>query len=266
MSFIVLGILNSCSKNDLNNSSSNSNNNNVLVKKMVQVDSNNNTRTSTFQYVGKKLLSESTTDSSTNSTKVVSYTYANDLIVHSYSTSNNGDSTSDYLYDSYNRLISGTTTSVSSGSITGSFNLIYNPDGTVKFIDNNVLQYAGYDVFTISNGNIIKNDHYSIGNVLQYENIFNYDNKNNPFINITGLHAFIFTYECLTFGYNNYLNKQTTYTAPGTTLGPGINNTYSNYNANNFPVTVISTSYSSSGGVPNSVYTPVTTSITYYYE
>ena len=131
-------------------------------------------------------------------------------------------------------------------------------------------QYNSYDVCTISNGNIIKVDNYALGNVLQSESIFNYDNKNNPFINITGLHALIFLYRSQTLGYNNYLNTQTTYTAPGLTVGPGTNNTYSNYNANNFPISEVSTSYNStvsySGGVPQIVYTPVTTSITYYYE
>ena len=104
MSLIAVGGLWSCSKNDLNNPASNSQN--VLVKKIVRVDSNNNTSTSNFQYVGNKLLSVSTTNSSTNTTTVVSYTYANDLIVNSYQTSNNGDSTTDFLYDSSKRLIS----------------------------------------------------------------------------------------------------------------------------------------------------------------
>jgi len=178
---ILVTLLFSCSKDNVNDSS-NPDSSSILVKK-ITTTSSNNTNTDVYSYNGNKL----TEVHKGNSSEYVKFTYQGDFITRMafYVANNQSGDYTDYFYS--NNLLS-QSKAYSANVLQAKFDYLHNTDGTIEITE---ITYSNGTTYTDktkeyfdSSGNLIKKEE------LRYSppptTIYGYDNKNNPLKNITG--------------------------------------------------------------------------------
>ena len=184
--------LSSCSGSDDENTSTTD----ILLKKTIETyESGGNmiTYTRDFTYNGNKLVNVVGIEG--NDREEERYTYTGDLITKMESlTGSVVEDTEIYEYNANNQLIKVTATEAGYPSVFRSV-YVYNANGTVS-----VTNYTGTatdqgqqtSTSTISfiNGDVSRVERTSTGSAST--RIYRYDDKNNPFKNITGLNKIIF--------------------------------------------------------------------------
>jgi hypothetical protein len=241
---IILSILSlaitSCS------SDSESSNNVTLLKKLQSVDLGQSA-VHNFYYKGTKLTKVAfEVEGQTNGSGYDKYSYTNDLIteIKTYSNDNKLVVITTLSYNNENQLneVVKIEPSRNYGLRTV---LTYNLSGTVtvqSFSGNVDVQEHSTNqttTFYFLNGEIDKKQYQS--DDLNYTIEYGYDNKNNPFQNVTGYKA-IKLYSVINnglFGFNYNLQQQTTYFAPNV-IDSQVDFELA-YNDNNFPTTRFAT-------------------------
>mgnify|MGYP000040528878 CR=1 FL=1 len=219
--------LTSCSSDDDSTSSSNSG----LLTKIIETFEDNSTLTTEFQYSGTKLVRI------TDDEGRFDYTYTNDLITEiKYYESNTLLQTETFQYDTNGRV----TTYIIVDNIDTDWGnketYTYNTNGSVS-----VNYYSG-DAFsqttldrtgtiTFLNGEINQIS-FSDGKTITYS----YDNKNNPFKNVTGFDKINFCNQEGTGVLHNIIQED------DSTDLDDISTTYT-YNSNDYPITSTETGF-----------------------
>ena len=206
MSFCLLALV-SCTSED---STGNSDNNGVILLK--RLERSNNPDIDYYKYKGSKLNYISIGDE-TGQTWRLQFTYSGDLITKTEWFENNQPTGEKHTYAYSNNKLT-EVRSYSPGANLESIDYYsYNSDGSVD---------VGYEkIFFDSNNNIIKIETYA-GNV----ELFEYDNKNNPYKNITGFEKLYLLFDIVISGKNNLTRENRPY-------GKTYNYTY---NSQNYPV------------------------------
>jgi len=177
-----------------------------------------------------------------NGNKVVNlggttYTYTGDLITKEVSTDGVSISQTDYTYDGNGRLISvadtdnnGTGTAMSDG---GKTVYTYNTDGTIT-----AQRFNAYNappkilwtvVSTFANGNLVKEEYLKTDGSSEGIVLYEYDNKINPYHNITG-------YSKLLDSDADGVSKNNV-TKSTSTVGSGVMASVYTYNDKGYPLT-----------------------------
>lgn len=167
----------------------------VFVKKIIRTYSANDIVTSTYMYNGNKIVLESN-----DGGFVANYTYTGNMITKIEEKVNNQfQSSREFTYVDgkvatkvWKRNYGGTT----------SYAYSYNSNGTVSY---KRTQPTGTNtgVLTIANGNIVKNEVFNNGTLLNTYT-YGYDTKNNPFKNVLGFNLLLETDEEM-FSPNNMI-------------------------------------------------------------
>lgn len=236
-------VLASCSGDD--DSASTQDPTSILVKKMVET-TEDGTLTTVYSYDGNKLIEASDSDGY----KIV-YTYTGDLItkITEYDENDAVSQKNTFTYNAQGQLVEDL---MEETIYKWRYNYTHNANGTIS-----VKKYEGAlntNVFTLtSEGTIYDNkveDTSPYGNSLF---TFTYDNKNNPFVNVTGGAKIAFIGDVAATNYRNNVLSET-YTSGDST--PSISTITYTYNEANFPVTSVSDEESSEGA----------TTTQYFYE
>jgi YD repeat-containing protein len=219
-------VMTSCSSDDNNSSDSASS---IVVKKRVVV-SGNETYTDTYTYSGTKIASMVGADGSKTN-----YTYTGDVITKIEEFDDKGviDTTTEYTYA--NGKLASSLEKDSSEDYNYKTVYTYNTDGTVSFADFMMNKTTGALVddggtvgkYTYSAGNLVKKVYSYYG--FEHTNIFEYDTKNNPLKNITGIGLL------LELEDSNSANNTVKETSTNSTISTITATTYT-YDANGFPI------------------------------
>jgi hypothetical protein len=213
----LIFVLYSCSTED---SSEDSNNNEVvLLKKLEQ---SNDLDIEYYKYNGTKLNYVSIGDESGQIWRL-QFTYSGDLITKTEWFENN-QPTGEKDVNTYSNNKLSEVRIYSPGAILEYIeNYTYNSDGTVDIITEGFNGNSGgfVKIFIDSNNNTIKKDY--LGG---YVKLFEFDNKNNPYKNITGLNK-IFSLGGRSVGNNNITKE----------IMPYGNKLFNyQYNSQNYPI------------------------------
>lgn len=219
--------LTSCSNEDDSNNSSSS----VLLTKIIETFEDNSTLTTEFRYSGTKLTRITDDDGRFD------FTYTNDLITEvKYYESNTLLQTETYQYDSSGRV----TTYVIIDNIDTDWGsketYTYNTNGTVSvnYYSGDASSQTNLDrtgTITFLNGEINQIS-FSDGKIITYS----YDNKNNPFKNVTGYDKINFCNQEGNGVLHNIIQED------DSTDLDDISTTYT-YNSNDYPITSTETGF-----------------------
>jgi hypothetical protein len=204
--------LTSCSKDENTSEPVSS----MLVKKKISTYSIDDIVTTTYKYDGNKIVS-----ASNDGGFVANYTYTGNVITKIEERVNNQfQSSLEYTYvdgkvatEVFKRNYGGT----------NSYTYTYNANGTISYKLFQSGNETSTGLLTTVNGNIVKKELFSNG-ILFSTQVFEYDNKNNPFKNVLGFNLLIDTYEDMFFP-----NNRTKDSADGS----DVNYTFK-YDTNNF--------------------------------
>lgn len=189
----------------------------VFVKKIIRTHSANDIETLTYIYDDNKIVSESS-----GGGFVATYTYTGNVITKiEERVNNNFQSSREYTYvdgkvatEVFKRNYGGT----------NSYTYTHNTNGTISYKLFQSGNETSTGLLTKVNGNIVKKELFSTG-ILSSTQVFEYDNKNNPFKNVLGFNLLIDTYEDRFFPNNRTKDSAD---------GPDVNYTFK-YDTNNFP-------------------------------
>lgn len=224
----------SCSSNS--NEESTTDTSSILPKKITYIE-NGTTETNTIAYNGNKIVSMT----SSGGTSTI-YTYTGNQItqIDSY-TGTHLDDRETYAYNSNGKLatyVSLNYNSTNTATAGEKQVFVYNADGTVSYVvyygnlvTQTTVNYTG-TVF-ITNGEITKVDYVYSGSSTHYVRNYIYDDKNNPFKNITGYAETSFTINSPN-GYTHNIISDENVSNPNFSIA----NTYT-YNSNNFPTEAV---------------------------
>ncbi len=169
----------SCSEESSNSSSNN--NTPILLTKIIETFPDNSSWTTQYEYSGTKLVKQIDDDGH------FTYTYTNNLITEvKYYESNTLAQTETYDYDANDRVITYTIIDNLDTNWGNKETYVYNPDGSIS-----VNYYIG-DAFSQTTLNNTGTINFTNGEVSQISfsdgrtRSYTYDNKKNPFINVTG--------------------------------------------------------------------------------
>jgi hypothetical protein len=210
-------ILQACSSDDSNEN--NSNNNGVVLLK--RLERSNDVDIDYFKYNGTKLDYISIGDES-GQTWRNQFTYSGDLITKTEWFENNQATGEKDVYTYLNNKISEVRIYSPGAILEYIDNYTYNSDGTVDVITTGYNSSSGgfVKLFLDSNNNVIKKDY--LGGYIE---LFQYDNKNNPYKNITGLDK-LYLFENIGYCGKNNITNDLSY-----------NKTFSyQYNNQNYPI------------------------------
>lgn len=220
----------------------------VLLKKIIDVDPIDGNITTLLTYNGNKITGSSSDDGTS-----LAFTYTGDLITKlDYFTGTTLDQRELYTYNSNNKLVTFVRLNYDLPTSGVKETYVHNADGTISYsrylgdaVSQTQLTYTGKAFFT--NGEISKVEkYYTIGgvNTTQTTN-YTYDDKNNPFMNITGYSALTFTDSFADGVMHNVLTE-----VHVSNSASNLTSTYT-YNSSNFPIT---SSETGSFGTINSQY------------
>jgi hypothetical protein len=231
--------------NNINNNSGGSNNNGggnnnpttpILLTKVIETLTNGDVETTEFFYNGSKILKFTNTTS--NSNEETLYTYTGDLITQA-KTNLNGVllETTNFEYDTSLRLkkctdIYGTTVNVT--------NYTYNTNGTITFITTEGSDIvANGTIYVANNQGYKKEIIYDPGTSFQYTEVqeTTFDNKVNPFINVTGFSKIELETPSEVIGFSGVANNPVMLKRDNITRETS---TYT-YNSNNMPLNEVFT-------------------------
>jgi len=228
-------MLTSCSSDDDTQDTSG-----TLLTKIVETYSDGTVENITFTYNGNKIVKISSDYSERDETI---YTYTGDLITKEeyFFDDGAGDSFNEvveYEYDANQKLIKSTTTP-ESGAVEID-NFTYNSNGTVSFVTTS----GGA---TIATGTIYFNGNQPYKkeiteNTISRVEVDTFDDKVNPFVNITGYSKIIIGNPSNTLGYPGIVNNNLSTSKDGSIE---YSSTYT-YNSNNMPATEIYVDYNNS--------------------
>jgi hypothetical protein len=179
---VILLILSSCSKDENISSKSASS---ILVKKIIHTYSPNDVVTLNYKYDGNKIVSESD-----NQGFVSTYTYIGNVI----------SKIEERVNDKFQRSIEYTYTDgkvsnkieKTNHSGTRSFTYTHNSNSSVSYISTRNGSAGETGMYTIENGNIVKNEVFSSNiNSTGITYKFAYDTMKNPFNNILGFNLIL---------------------------------------------------------------------------
>jgi hypothetical protein len=196
---ITFLILQSCSSED---SSDNSNNNEVVLIK--RLESSNNTEIEYYKYNETKLNYVSTGDENGQIWRK-QFTYSGDLITKTEWYENNQPTGEKNTYAYSNNKLSEVRVYSPGAILEYKENYSHNSDGSIDVIKTGYNGNSGgfVKIFIDSNNNIIKKE-YLGGNI----QLFEYDNKNNPHKNITGVDKLIGREGISVGGNNNLISRE----------------------------------------------------------
>jgi hypothetical protein len=232
-SALSIVLMSSCSSDDTSNEAGSET---LLPKKIVEttvLDGKSGTLDYTITYDGNKLKQISLSDAS----KYV-YTYTGDLItkIEAFKSSEL-QSTDVYAYEG-GKLVSKITTYAFGSTPAQKLTFVYNANGTVNAneseISNKVeTKYDTTTLYTFANGNIVSSE-YINGEREKITSTF--DDKKNPFTNVTGAKLLLNLDENFDFYSINNLLTQTTvsYDSTGKITDTETITFTNKYNANNF--------------------------------
>lgn len=219
--------LTSCSNDEDSNSSSSS----VLLTKIIETFEDNSTLTTEFVYSGTKLVRMTDDDGR------FEFTYTNDLITQvKYYESNTLLQTETYQYDGNGKV----TTYILIDNIDTDWGnketYTYNANGSVSvnYYSGDAFSQTNLDrtaTITFSNGEVNQIS-FSDGKTITYS----YDDKNNPFKNVTGFDKINFCNQEGTGVLRNIIQED------DSTDFEDISTTYT-YNSNDYPVTSTETGF-----------------------
>jgi hypothetical protein len=176
-------VLVSCSKDDDKSDAATS----TLVKKVVYTDIDGSVETNQFTYDGNKIVSIVSSDGSKTN-----YTYTGNVITKIVNTDEKGILDSAYEYTYNNGKIATSSSIVEDLDNNYKTTYTHNADGTVSFSENKINKttgevIVGYSVgkYTFNGGNLIRNEYTTEGD--KYLDTFDFDAKNNPLKNVTGM-------------------------------------------------------------------------------
>lgn len=224
----------SCGETENVENVDNPNTDTVLLKKVITTDADGVTDTVTFNYNGNKIVSQSATHGYS-----AQYFYTGNLItnVKEYDEGVLGNEMN-YSYDLTNRLVLFENTDYFNNIFSKiEYTYVSNTQvTTVESLNNDGHGFAvtANGVMTLdANGNLIKYVRTFVDGGEEQVNNFTYDNKNNPFKNITGMQAIGLA------EYDMAINNALTYAFPIFTAEPLIETGSSTftYNANGYPET-----------------------------
>ncbi len=181
---ITAVLMTSCSSDDDNNPSADV----VLLKKTIDTDSDGEVSTTTFTYNGRKILKDSSDDGSYST-----YTYTGDLITKRETFVDDELYQTDlYEYNSDQKLTVHTKLSHVPGW-GNKYVFTHNADDTISFNS-----YIG-DLDSQTGLNDTGRIHFTNGEISRIESDeinsqYLYDDKNNPFKNVTGMDKLSFTH------------------------------------------------------------------------
>ncbi|MGX7667000.1 hypothetical protein [Flavobacterium pedocola] len=219
----------SCSSDS--DSSSNDDSSNDLLTRVVETYGDGSEETIAFTYNGNKIVKYTLSIDGTI-TEETTFTYTGDLITQEkYYIDGNLDETITYEYDANSRLIG----SNRNGEFIHEEDVFtYNTNGTVSFVTTSGTE-------TIATGTIYLNGDQPYkkeitrdpGTMFEYSvvEVTTFDNKNNPFKNVTGFAKTEIALPNYTEGYFGTVNNITGYSEDGVTK-----QTFTNtYNSGNYP-------------------------------
>jgi len=228
LSLIALTVLSACSSSDDNNN--NPDTTTPLVSKIVETYEDGFVETLLLTYNGTKIVKSNWN----NGEEVTEFTYTGDLITkEEYFFDGELEDVITYEYDTNQRLIKSTRVD-SFGDIEIDL-YTHNANGTISFVtETNDELSADGTIYFDSNGNPNKKEitNYFMGFESTEIITVTYDNKNEPFKNVTGL-------DKISFALPNYSAFEASLNNPLTINTNGVNNTTHTYtyNSNNFPAT-----------------------------
>lgn len=216
----------SCSKDDDNPSDPASL---ILVKKIIDIDIDGSSSSRDYEYNGNKIVSM------TEDGLLSKYTYTGDYItkIEEFDAKGKVDLTTEYSYTN-GKLVS------SVGKNTGSENYdkttyIHNVNGTITYSNFRGNSKTGDEQadgvtgkYTFQNGNMVKLEVFYNGGENSY--VYEYDNKNHPLKNVTGL-GLLLDDETLV---NNVVKKTATL-GSGDNISTSITTYTYKYDVNNYP-------------------------------
>lgn len=223
----------SCSKDDNNSSDPTSS---ILVKKRIYVGNDGVSTSEDIIYNGNKIVSITGQDGS-----VFKYTYTGELITKTEESDTKGvvDYTTEYSYAS-GKLVA----SIEKNKDTKFYyktKYTYNADGTISYDQFRVTvatgaeeEYGATGKYTFKGGNVVKLEVSYYGNDKSY--VYEYDTKNNPFKNVTGL-SLLFDEETAV----NNIVKETSTSGSGANITTIITTYSYKYDANNYPTEKVET-------------------------
>ncbi|MDA6069120.1 hypothetical protein NJT12_05760 [Flavobacterium sp. AC] len=237
-SALSMVLISSCSSDDSTDVASET----LLPKKIVETTVENGKSGSldfTFTYDGNKLKQISLSDAS----KFV-YTYTGEVItkVEEFKSSEL-QSTDVYTYEA-GKLVSKLTTSAFSSTPPQKLTFVYNANGTVnanysEIINRQEVKYDTTRLYTFANGNIISTEFID---AVREKSTSTFDDKKNPFTNITGAKLLLDLDDNFDFySANNTVKNVTVETdASGKVIGTVTVTNTNKYNANNFATEIFS--------------------------
>ena len=223
----------SCSKDDNDSSDPASS---ILVKKITMVASDGDSSTENYLYNGNKIVSMTEADGS-----VTKYTYTGDLItkIEELDVTGTLNLTTNYNYVS--GRLDNSIRKHSAESYYYKTIYIYNADGTVSYDNFRGVastgveqEYGATGKFTFKEGNVVKLEVSYYGNDRSY--VYEYDTKNNPFKNVTGLSLLLDDDTAV-----NNIVKKTAISGSGANITTIITTYSYKYNANNYPTEKVET-------------------------
>ena len=247
---LILTIFTSCEVEPIHPALSNYTNNNnsgnnnggggtsapILLTKVIETLTNGDVETIEFFYSGTKILKYTNTFSS--SVEETSYVYTGNLITQAKTTLN-GDllETTNFEYDTSLRLkkcigIYGNTVNVT--------NYNYNTNGTITFVTNDGSDIvANGTIYLANNQGYKKEIVYDPGTSFEYTELqeTTFDNKVNPFINVTGLSKIELESPSEVLGFSGVANNPVMFKKNNVTRETSI---YT-YNSNNMPLNEVFT-------------------------
>jgi hypothetical protein len=196
---ITFLILQSCSSED---SSDNSNNNGVILIK--RLESSNNTDIEYYKYNGTKLNYVSIGNENGQIWRK-QFTYSGDLITKTEWYENNQPTGEKNTYAYSNNKLSEVRVYSPGATLEYKENYSYNSDGSIDVITTGYNGNGGnfVKIFIDSNNNVTKKEY--LGGYIE---LFEYDNKNNPHKNITGVNKLIGREGINISGNNNILSRE----------------------------------------------------------
>jgi hypothetical protein len=196
---ITILILLSCSSED---SPDDSNNNGGVLLKRLEIS--NQTDIEYYKYIGTKLNYVSIGDENGQIWRK-QFTYSGDLITKAEWYENNQPTGEKNTYTYSNNKLSEVRVYSPGATLEYKENYSYNSDGSINVITTGYNGNSGgfVKVFLDSNNNIVKKE-YTGG----YIELFEYDNKNNPHKNITGVNKLIGREGISIGGNNNILSRE----------------------------------------------------------
>jgi hypothetical protein len=216
---ITFLILQSCSSDNQDNSSNSSDN--ILLKKIVVSGQSIN-----FTYNGNKIIKIVYPQGSYSYYLI---TYTGDQITRTEGFDNNNQPLNHDVFIYSNNLLVQQKVYSDINTLEKTHNFTYNSNNTITKTSNN--SSIVYDLD--NNGNITKCRNY-FNNSLQSTYNYSYDNKNNPFKNVTGFNPLI-------FGPNLTLWSMSTNNVINQTGSASFSNNHQ-YNSQLYPISVITTS------------------------